>query len=306
MFSVFLFISVLIWLLSALSKNYTAVIRYPLDYTDFPEDRVIVGEPREFLDLRVNAGGYALLRYKTFRKPVPISFNVSSFNFSRTGQDSARAYILTRYIRDQVSRQLPAELQLLEIKPDTLNFQFAHRVSRMVKIRPDIRYQLDNQFTLKDGIRLEPDSVSVSGPDVVLDTLSAVYTERIDLGLLSKSYSDKVRLRRMDEVELGRSRVNCVIEIERYTEVQLSIPIGVENLPDSLSLQAFPSRVRFTCTVGLSKYYRIDGNLIRAVVDYNEINENSNVLEVDIQNIPVYLLGYDYYPNSVEFLLSRK
>lgn len=306
MFSVFLLISLVIWLLSALSKDYTAVIRYPLAYTDFPEDRVIVGETRKYLDLRVNAGGYALLRYKTFRKPVPISFKVSAFNFSHAGQDSARAFILTRYIRDQVSRQLPAELQLLEIKPDTLSFRFARRVTRMVRVRPDIRYQLDNQFTVKDGIRLEPDSVSASGPDVVLDTLSAVYTERINLGPLSKSYSDKVRLRKLDDVELGRSRVNCFIELERYTEVQLSIPIGVENLPDSLSLQTFPSRVRFTCTVGLSKYDRIDGSLIRAVVDYREINENSNVLEVDIRNAPVYLLGYDYYPKSVEFLLSRR
>jgi hypothetical protein len=305
MFSVFLLISIVIWLLSALSKNYTAVIRYPLVYTDFPEDRVFVGETRESLELRVNAGGYALLRYKTFRRPAPISFNVSAFNLNRTGQDSASAFILTRYIRDQVSRQLPAELQLLEVSPDTLSFQFARKVTTKVKISPDLEFELDDRFTLKDGIRLEPDSVIVSGPDVVLDTLSAVYTEHLDLGLLTKSYIDKVRLQKMEEVELERSRVSCIIELERYTEVQLSVPIEVQNLPDSLSLQTFPSRIKFTGNVGLSQYDRIESSLIRAVVDYRDISDNDNVLDVKIMNVPVYLVSYDFYPRSVEFLLSR-
>jgi len=128
LFSVFLLISVFIWLLSALSKNYTSVIEYPLVYTDFPEERAFVGELPGHLDLRINAIGYALLRYKMFRKPVPISFKVSAFTLNRPGQDSSRAYILTRYLKDQVSRQLDPELQLLEIKPDTLHFQFARRV----------------------------------------------------------------------------------------------------------------------------------------------------------------------------------
>ena len=37
MFSVFLLISASIWLLNALSKNYTSDIEYPLLYADFPD-----------------------------------------------------------------------------------------------------------------------------------------------------------------------------------------------------------------------------------------------------------------------------
>ena len=71
-------------------------------------------------------------------------------------------------------------------------------------------------------------------------------------------------------------------------------------------LQTFPSRVKLTCKVGLSKYERMDGNLFRAVVDFDKIDEGSNVLDVSIQNVPVYLLSYEYYPRRVEFLMSRK
>ncbi len=306
MFSVFLLISVFIWFLNALSKNYTSVIEYPLTYSDFPEGRVLVGELPEHLELRINAHGWVILRYRAFRKPVPISFQLSAFSLNKPGADSSRAYLLTRYLKDQVSRQLPPELQLLEIKPDTLHFQFARQVTRMVRILPDFRYQLDKQFTLKDGVRLDPDSVEVSGPDLTVDTLRYVYTVKSDLGLLSRNFSDKVKLEKIPGIAFDRSKVDCSLELERFTEVQLSIPIEVLNLPDTISLQAFPSRVKFTCNVGLSKYERVDGSLIRAVVDYSAIEEQTKLLDVDILNLPVYLLSYEYYPKEVEFLMSRK
>lgn len=306
MFSVFLLISIFIWFLNALSKNYTSVIEYPLVYTDFPDDRVFVGDLQENLNLRVNAHGYAILRFKTFRKPDPISFNVSAFTFNRPDQDSTRAYILTRYLIDQVSRQLSADLQLLEIKPDTLHFQFARRITRMMKIKPDFRYQLDQQFTIKDGIVIDPDSVAVTGPDIILDTLRNVYTVKNDLGNISRNYNDKVKLRRIADLDYSRSKVNCSFELERFTEVQLSLPINVINLPDSIALQTFPSRIKLTCNVGLSKYDRVDGSSMRALVDYSEIEEATKLLDVKIQNIPVYLLSYEYYPKTVEYLKSRR
>ncbi len=305
LFSVFLLISASIWLLNELSKNYTTVIEYPIVYTDFPEDKVFVGEMPGHLDLQINAHGYALLRYKMFRKPVPISFKVSAFNLNR-GKDSSSAYILTRYLKDQIARQLPTELQLLEINPDTLYFQFAERVTRMVKIKPDFEYSIEKQFTIKDEIMLTPDSVEVTGPDLILDTLAFVYTTRYDLGVLTRNYSDKVKLNREADLQYNLSRVNCSIELERFTELLVTVPIEVLNLPDSILLQTFPSTIKLNCRVGLSKYDRIDRYPFRAVVDYDKIDEHIATLNVTIQNLPDYLLGYEYSPKTVEFLKSRR
>jgi hypothetical protein len=305
LFSIFLLISASIWFLNALSKNYTSVLEYPLVYTDFPEDKVFVGELPGHLDLQINAHGYALIRYRMFRKPVPISFDVSDYNLSR-GQDSSSAYILTRYLKDHISRQLPTELQLLEIKPDTLYFQFADKVTRMVKIQADFNYTIVNQFTIKDGIMLTPDSVEVTGPDLILDTLAFIYTERQDLGELTKKYEDKVRLSQKLDLTYNISRVDCSIELERFTELQVSVPIEVLNLPDSILLQTFPSSININCKIGLSKYDRIESYPFRAVVDYEKIEERVQTLSVSIQNLPEYLLSYEYYPKTVEFLKSRR
>lgn len=292
-------------MLNALSKNYTSELAFPLVYSDFPEDKVFVGQLPDHLDLQINAHGYALLRYKMFRKAEPISFSVSSFNLSG-GEEGASAYLLTRYVRDQISRQLPSELQLLEIKPDTLHFRFADRLTRKLEIRADFNFTIDKQFTIKDKIILTPDSVVVSGPDLILDTLDYVLTERLDLGELTRNYSDKVRLSRHADLEYDVSRVSCAIELERFTELQVSVPIEVLNLPDSILLQTFPPSVTLSCKVGLSKYDRIENYPFRAVVDYEQIEERQPALNVSIQNPPEYLLGYDFHPKTVEYLKSRR
>jgi hypothetical protein len=305
LFSIFLLISATIWLLNALSENYTSVIDYPLIYTDIPEEKVFVGEMPEHLELQINAQGYALLRYKMFKKPVPISFKVSAFKLNSRG-DSSSAHILTRYLKDQIARQLPGELQLLEIRPDTLQFQFARRVSKRVKVMTNFAYTLDKQFTIKDEVRFTPDSLDISGPDLILDTLRYVYTVKSELGELSRNYSNRVRLLRHADIEYPFTRVDCFIELERFTEVQVPIDIEVLNVPDSIQLQTFPGRVKLTCKVGLSKYDLVGGHPFRAVADYQLIDERSGVLDVEVLNIPGYMLSYEYYPQRVEFLKSRK
>lgn len=305
LFSVFLLISATIWLLNALSKNYTSVLEYPIEYTDLPENKVFVGEMPSHLDLEINAHGYALMRYNMFRRPVPISFNVSEYNLSRR-QDSSSSYILTRYLKDQIAAQLPAELQLLQIQPDTLMFQFAEKVTKLVRIEPDFNYTIDKQFTIRDGIILTPDSVEITGPDLILDTLSYILTQHLDLGILTRNYTDRVQLRRIPELSYSTSRVDCRIELERFTELQVTVPVEVLNQPDSILLQTFPSSIKINCKVGLSKYDRIEEYPFRAVVDYDKIDEHAQVLNVTIQNLPEYLLGYEYYPKSVEFLKSRR
>jgi YbbR domain-containing protein len=139
-----------------------------------------------------------------------------------------------------------------------------------------------------------------------LDTLSSVRTEHLDLGELTRNYSDRVRLSPNHDLTYDVSRVNCTIDLERFTELQVRVPIEVLNLPDSIMLQTFPSAIKLNCKVGLSKYERIEEYPFRAVVDYNKIEEGGKVLNVNILNLPDFLLGYEYAPKSVEFLKSRK
>ena len=192
------------------------------------------------------------------------------------------------------------------IKPDSLLFHFAGLKSKRVPVRSNLRFVMDKQFTIKNGIVFHPDSVDITGPDFIIDTISHILTKNIDLGLISKSYRGNVLLSGIENVNMSHNQAGCVIEIERFTELQLYIPVEALNMPDSMNIQTFPSTIKVTCTIGLSLYERIDKDLFRATIDYLGIAEGSNRLPVSLRNVPAYVKKYDYHPRTVEFLLIEK
>ena len=61
-FLFFLVVSSIFWLLSALDKEYTVDLRYPVRYTNFPDKQVLVGELPSDLELTVSTYGFTLVK----------------------------------------------------------------------------------------------------------------------------------------------------------------------------------------------------------------------------------------------------
>jgi hypothetical protein len=305
-FSFFLALSLLMWLLNALNKNYTTEIKYPISYSKFPQGKVLVNDLPKSLILKVNAHGYALLSYKIINRPVPISFSVNAYTMNRYPGDASSFYLLTNYAREQVSRQLSSELQLVDITPDTLKFKFAELVEKRVPVFLDLAYDISKQFTYADEISISPDTILVSGPNTVVDTMQNIYTQHVNLGILEKSYSGALSLKHYPGVKMEAQRVNCVINIEKLTEIQLQVPIRVTNLPDSLRMQTFPQHIRVSGRVGLSNYDRIVPEAFLAEIDYSKVDLENSKLQVNLKTVPDGLESVDFYPQNVEYLLSVK
>ncbi len=305
-FSIFLMISIIIWTLNALSKNYTTEIKYPITYSRFPERKILISDIPDHLRLKVNAHGYELLSYKISTRPVPINFPVTSFAMNRLSGDTTRSFLLTRYAREQVARQLPADWDLLEIYPDTLFFQFARQTEKMVPVRPVINFELARDFTLMDRVVVSPESILVSGPDIYLDTLNALYTQTVSLGVLAKSYEGELDVAQYKRYAFEPKKVSCSIQLEKLTEVQVEVPIQITGLPDSLRMETFPHSIKVTGKVGLSKYDRIIPEAFWFEVNYSDVQENKSRLQVYMKTRPMALTNVDYYPQTVEYLLSVK
>jgi hypothetical protein len=306
-FSFFLLLSVIFWFMNALSKNYTTDIDYPVIYRRLPSDKVLVGELPENLNLKINAHGYTLLRYYLGARQIPIIFNVQSFAMDiASREDSTVFFIETRYARDYFSRQLSSEFEVLEIKPDTLFFRFADVVSKMVPVEAALVYSLDQQLILKQDPVVTPDSVMISGPDFLVDSLMRIYTTDTDVGKISKSVYKTADLSEIQYVTLSQEKVRIFYEVEKYTEKILEASIQITNKPDTVSLKIFPGSVTITCQVGLSNFDKLQAGMFTAEVDYHEaLLGQSNKIQVSIKRQPDFIKSLKYTPRSVEYLIEK-
>ena len=305
-FSFFLALSVIIWMMNALGKNYTSEIDYPVRFKNYPENKTLIGELPSSLKLRVSAHGYTLLQHRISSRYIPIVFNVRSFTLSIMPEvDSSFYFLETRFVHDYISKELDSEFEILDVKPDTLIFPFALVVSKKIPVFADIIYELDKQLILKELPVLQPDSIMVSGPDYILDTLQLVLTKKMNLGRIKSSTDKKLEMKPLNHVSFSDEKIDIQFTIEKYTEKTLSVPITVNNLPDSIEMQIFPRKIQLTCQVGLSNFDPLQSGMFSAYVDYNDFLPGITRLPVSIGEQPNFVRAIRYKPKTVEFLIDE-
>ncbi|MFC2112318.1 hypothetical protein ACFLTA_03545 [Bacteroidota bacterium] len=305
-FFFFLLLSVLFWFLTALNKEYITSISYPVRYIRFPEDKVLVNDIPDRLELTVNASGFTLLSYKLRSRLTPIIFDVNSFSPNTFRNDPSSVYILSSLAKDGISRQLSNEIEILDIHPDSLIFQFTGRTQKLVPVLPDLDLRFEKQFMQVGPYVIEPDSVIISGPEVIIDSILGVETEVFSRTGINESFNHELKIRPINKIDFNPVEVWLQVPVEKFTEASLTIPIEVINLPDSLVLRTFPAKVDITCQVGLSAYETLNEHLFRAVIDYSDAgNLLGNKLQVNLIKVPEYIQALNYTPKSVEYILEK-
>lgn len=307
-FSFFLVLSFIFWFLNALSKEMTGRIDYPVRYFNFPEDRALVNELPDYLSLQVNGPGYSIVQTKLggSRDHLNIDLDKSSIKIQED-RDKLRFYILSYSLREQLSDQLRTDFSILSIVPDTLHFEFDLISEKMVPVIPDIDVSAQRQYFVHGDIRCSPDSVKISGPSTIVDTIKAVYTKYYNFNQLNETESKVLGLKSISKISFSDRRTEVIIPVEQYTEAIIEIPVIGMSIPDSLSIRFFPDKVTLQCIVALSDYNKINDAPIKAVIDFKDHDiMASNRLKPSLDKLPDFASQVRINPQYVEYLIERK
>ena len=306
-FLICLAIATVFWFLNALNKEYTVDLSFPVRYTNLPKNKVLANKPPEEFILKVNSYGFTILRHKLSMAFSPLVFNVNEFTSGKMESSSnAKFKIATRQFIKRLSGQVSNELEITEIQPDTLYFEFDRIVKRKIKVKENITYDLKKQYFLNGEVTTEPDSVWVSGPESVMDTIQYVSTKYQHYKDLDKDIQRNVLLETYDNLELYPKRVVLKIPLEEFTEQQLLIPIKIMGAPDDISVKLFPDKAKVSFLVGLSHFSEITATDFHLSVPYSAIEEKKEMLDITLDSQPQYILSVSVTPEQVEYLIEKK
>ncbi len=306
-FLFFVLLSTIFWFLNQLEEEYVTEISLPVRYTNFPSDKILVNDLPNHFDLRVRAHGYKLLEYKISNKFLPFLINVNSLTLRMHSQSNySKFFSLTRLLNGDIEDHLRSELEIVSISPDTLFFEFADRIFKKVPVVSQLNLVPASQYMIKGNIQFDPDSITISGANPIVDTIEQVYTRQLDLLDLNKNYNDEVDLAKIRNVNFSDYEVDVTINVEKFTEGSQKVKLNVINVPDSLIIRTFPKEITVTYFVALSDYEKVLPQLFEAVVDYNETANMDNKLNISIHNFPDYIQSLRYNPKSVEYIIERK
>ena len=307
-FMIFLFLSGLFWLLNELNRESIADISYPVKYINLPGNKMLANEVPRRLSLKLQAPGYTLLRFKLSSGLIPLNLDMESYFLRQLpGMNSSDYYLLTRELRGRFERRLSSNITIIDIQPDSLFFKFDSIIYKKVPVIPRVEYSMARQFMLKTEFYTLPDSIVVSGPGLIVDTLKAVSTVKISYNELNASIEKEVELTPVPRIEFSGETVVLSAAVEQFTEANLKVPIEAINVPDSLVLKTFPSQVSLSCIAGLSEYDKISSYVFQLEVDYLEIGQSlGGKLKINIASAPDFVRSVRIHPIYVEFIIEKK
>ncbi len=307
-FGFFLLLSALFWYLNALSKDMTLHVDYPVRYINFPGDMALLNELPEMLDLQLEGPGYSLLQIRFKANKPPLVIDISSVNKSVTeSRGKYSFYVLTYTWGGMIARQMRSDFSVSSINPDTIFFEFDQISHKVVEVVPDVEVSTMRQFMVYGKITCNPDSIEITGPKIIVDTIESVKTKNQKFQQLNQSYTGNIQLESIKKITLSEKKVEITIPVEQYTEAVFTIPVTVIGEPDSVRVRVFPDKINLQCIVTLSDYSKLREASIEAVVDMTKVDPGSaSMINVELRNVPDYAGGLKYNPGQVEYILEKK
>jgi hypothetical protein len=208
-FAFFLLLSFIFWYLNELSKELQGTINYPVRYINPPKDRIVTGDLPDKLEMDLRGPGYSILKVKLSGSRAPVVIDFTKQTPRRLPGAAPHYYLLTSGLINNFSKQLHADFDIISIYPDTLFFGYDRLVTRRMAVIPDL--SIDLPEGKKVIIVPDPDSISVTGPEHILDTLPGITTRHRSFRRIDENFRSKIRLDCPDYLSTEQKRV--VVEV---------------------------------------------------------------------------------------------
>ena len=150
---------------------------------------------------------------------------------------------------------------------------------------------------------IDPASVTIFGPQEVIDTIKTVSTELVSKDNISQSFSVTVPLDMLEgQIRSNVKAVKVEVEVEKYTEMDVEVPIYAN---DSLRIRFFPESVSVKCLVAMRDYKVIVPENFAVAINMEQLKAMLPLLDVQLVTWPPTVQIISTRPDKVEYLIVQ-
>lgn len=303
-FLVFFVISAFLWFLNAINKEYTTDLSLPYIIKNLPKNMSIPEDYKEELTISVSGHGYNLLREEIEKIKLPLIIDFSKdknpIKIHSNPNNCTQSFIITEDLKILVNKRFGDNIKLVKISPDTIYFNTTQTYSKQIAVKPLITFQPDVNYVKNGAITIRPDTITVYGPQSIVDTMKAVYTKPTDLGTINDNHVHSLEINTFKNLRYSKTSILVEIPMEKYTETNLKIAVNIINVPEKLKVRVMPSEVSVSFKVPLSDFSEVKASDFVATVDFKDIQNQEAEVSVTCSRTELQITNIS--PISVKIL----
>ncbi|MEH6406813.1 MAG: YbbR-like domain-containing protein, partial [Leeuwenhoekiella sp.] len=247
------------------------------------------------------ASGYDFYKYKFSDKKFIIDLSTIE-----KGTGTSYYYVFNRD-RDGLTGSLSQSI-IRRFQPDTVFFELDKNYEVKLPVTAQFEINYDAGYGSFDGLKFSPDSVIVRGPKSDIDTLTHVMTQSLKFKNIKQSLSDSVLVAVPGGnklLEITPRRVGYKLDVDKFTEGTIAVPIQLINVPAHIKAKIFPKKVTVVFNVNFKNYDRIKVSDFKVVCDFNMVDNNSTNLTPEIVEYPDFIRDVRLREKTVQYLLVK-
>lgn len=299
-FLFFLAFSAFVWIFVQFSKQYSEVVGFPIVYVNVPKDKIILSDSPKRLDLRLRDNGINIAFRKIFPKKLVI-------DISETTEDGNSLIYDLEKQKQAILTQLNIDYDDVNFLQEDLKINFEQRMVKNIPIVPDIDLSFSVGYSALEGIKLEPDSVTISGPENILDTLQEIHTKSLKINNISQDVQGTVKLNtaNFERLTFYREEVEYSLRTDKFTEGKVVIPVELINVPENLNVVIFPKEVTVFYQVSLQQFDKINPSGFKVVADFEKASNSDGYLLAQIVKQPKLVNNVRLNEKKIQFIIKR-
>lgn len=300
-FLFFVFVSFCFWLMQTMNDLYQAEFKMPVRLRNVPKEVVLTSELPDEIRVRVEDRGTVLLNYMLGRTFFPVSFDFEEYR-----DRGDHVHISSAEIFMKVATQLNTSTKLLSVRPDTLEIIYTEGKAKKVPVVLDGHVSAGRQYYVSD-IHFSPDSVMVYAPKEVLGSITAAYTQPLELENITDTLNQRVAIRKVKGAKFVPATNDMSVYVDMYSEKTVDVPIVGVDFPPGKVLRTFPSKAQVTFQVGLKHFKEVTANDFFIGIHYKDLLRNKEErVPLSVQTFSPYASRVRVIPSSADYLIEEQ
>ena len=289
------------WLLIKLSDNYSVSYRMKIKYSHQPAGKLITALNDSTATVHFKSNGYNILDLMLHGSLDSLKVDLRQCDIKKDAD--GQYFINTANLRESTAQQLGVGDRDIEFSKPKLSFSMERLHKRKMKVSALLDLTFKSQFRLY-SFKIIPATITVYGPNQIIDTLKGLNTVTIHLENLENSQKVKVNIHnpypRM--LRLLPPQVTVYLDVEKYTERSLQIPVDVSEIhPD---IRTFPNTAAVNFNVFIRDYEKIHANQFKLIPNIKNINlRKVKKLRLELISKPKDISNERIVPSEVEFII---
>ncbi len=297
-------IALLFWFLVALSNKYSSTINLPVRYEKLPYNKILINELPEEINIKINTYGYNIFLDQIISRLKPLTINVESnlIYFSKGG------FIKTDWLVNNILLKLSEDVHVIDIFPDSIYFIFSEKIEKKVPINLDMDISFNSQYDISGMINIEPDSVTISGQKLLLDTIEEWKTQRLLFHDIHGNIKTDVPLLEPIDmyIKVDPNKATLTIPVEVFTQADIDAEVILNNVPDGMNIQIYPKKINIVFQTPLSMYESIKSDMFDVKADFLHIDlENARSVKLTLSKHPLYMKNIKLMPDEVVYIIQN-